>query len=120
MVSIPSILLKRLYVANSLKNDGASFVFQLQNQIATGTVTGLSQLVVDGQPCALDDVTIAAGSDALLAPDLSDAVPVTFTVGSRVTVRVPGALPAGEHTIEITVQTREAGALTVPVADQLS
>ena len=120
MVSIPSILLKRLYVANSLKNEGASFAFQLQNQIATGTVVGLSHLAVDGQPRALDGVTIAADSDARPASDLSDAAPLTFAVGSRVTVRVPGALTAGEHSIEITVQTREAGSLTVPVADQLS
>ena len=120
MASIPPILLRKLYVPGSLKNEGDLFVFCLQNQIADGTVTGLSRLVADGQDRALDDITMAVGVETRAAGDLSDDAPLAFAVGAVATVRVPGALPPGEHTIEVAVHTREIGPLVFPVIDTVS
>jgi hypothetical protein len=117
MVSIPPVLLKRLYVASSLRNEGASFSFQLYNQIATGTVVGLSHLTVDGQAYDLDGVTLTVGDETCPATSISADTPLAFPVGSKATIRVPGELAHGRHAVEVTVQTREAGSLTCPVID---
>ncbi len=120
MASIPPVLLTKLYVTHSLRNQGDGFTFQLENQIATGTVTGVARLTVDGVARPLDGVTIAAGDETRSALSLSDQAPVAFAVGTTVTLSVPGTLSAGEHTIEVTIDTREVGALTFPVTDTIS
>ena len=93
MASIPPVLLIKLYVTHSLRNQGDGFTFQLENQIAAGTVT--AHLTVDGVARPLDGVTIVTGDE------------------TRSALSVPGALSAGEH-------TREVGALTFPVTDTIS
>ena len=120
MVSIPPILLKKLYVRGSLENREDTFTFQLQNQIATGTVVGLSRLTVDGEERSLNGVAIATGDDTRDAIDLSERAPLAFAVGERATICVPGPLSAGRHSVQITVLTHEVGPLTFPVADTIA
>ncbi|MBL7199116.1 MAG: hydroxymethylglutaryl-CoA reductase [Anaerolineae bacterium] len=120
MATIPPILLRKLYVPNSLRNQGEQFSFQLRNQIAPGTLVGLSRLMVNGEDRPLDGVTLTTEGGTRRACGLSDDAPLAFEVGEQVTVSVPGTLAAGEHTIQITVQTREVGPLTFPVMDSVA
>jgi hypothetical protein len=119
MVSIPPILLKKLYVPNSLQNRGEGFVFQIRNQIAQGTLVGLSRLIVNGEERSLDGVSIAANGETRSFAEVSGDSPMVFEVGEAVTIYVPGTLTAGACAIEITVNTREIGPLTFQVADQV-
>ena len=120
MATIPPILLRKLYVPNSLRNQGEQFSFQLRNQIAPGTLVGLPRLAVDGEDRPLDGVTLTTKAGTRCACGLSDDAPLAFEVGELVTVSVPGTLTAGEHTIRITVQTSEVGPLTFPVVDSVT
>ncbi len=117
MVSIPPILLRKLYVPKSLANGQGWFVFELRNQIATGTVLGVSRLIVDDQERGLEGVAVATGGETRAAPSISADTPLAFAVGAGLRFRVLGTLAAGEHTIEVTVQTQEAGPLTVSFRD---
>ena len=84
------------------------------------TVAGLSRLAVDGEEQALDGVTMVVGTEARAASDLSDDRPLAFAVGAVATIRVPGALPPGEHTSEVAVNTGEVGPLVFPVVDTVA
>jgi hypothetical protein len=119
MASIPPVLLSKLYVADSLQNQDNGFTFQLQNRIATGTVIGLSSLTVDGIAQPLDSVTVMTENESRSALSVSDQAPVTFAAGTTVTLSASGPLSAGKHTIEVTINTREVGALTFPVTDTI-
>jgi hypothetical protein len=120
VVTIPPILLRKLYVPNSLRNQGEQFSFQLRNQIAPGTLVGLSRLTVNGEDRPLDGVTLTTRAGTRCAGGLSDDTPLAFEVGELVTVSVSGTLTTGEHTIQVTVQTYEVGPLTFPVMDSVT
>jgi hypothetical protein len=120
VAGIPPILLKRLYVPHSLVNRGDGFSFQLRNPIAPGTLVGLSRVTVNGIERSLDGATIAIEGETRSAAEISHASPLAFQVGTSATVYVPGPLHAGQHTIEVTVNTQEIGTVTFPVTDTLS
>lgn len=120
MVHIPLALLRRLYVAHSLKNQGEGFVFQFQNKVTEGMLVGLSQLVVDGVERSLEGATISARDEERPIVQLTPDRPMTFPAGVTVTFHVAGPLPPGEHTITFTLQTREIGPVPFSIADTVA
>lgn len=49
MISVPSFLLKRLYVKGSLQNNEQGFQFQLKNTLGSGYGNELLPLTLDGK-----------------------------------------------------------------------
>ncbi len=122
MSSVPTFLLKKLYVKGSLKNTATGFELTIQNTLAPGTIVGLAPLQVDGIEYPLEQTKMAlpAGHQAS-ALDVSTESPLRFGLGDKVTIQVEGkALPAGLHKLTISPKTKEAGILQIPVEDTIA
>jgi alpha-galactosidase len=122
MAVIPSFVLKKLYVKGSLRNTPEGCSFSLQNNIATGTVSQLYDLEIDGVAYPLERLTIQlpdGSQHAVTAAGLE--TPLSLTVGLPVTVAVKGEhLAPGKHTLRFAFRVSELGDLQVEVADTLS
>ena len=120
MPAVPAFMLKKLYLKGSLKNTERGFQFQIRNTLAPGTITAVEPVVVDGVAHLLAD-TLVGAKESIPATDISKERPVVFGINSLVTMSVNGAqLAAGEHTVVIGVQTKEAGELKWDVTDTVA
>ena len=121
MSSVPSFLLKKLYVKKSLRNTAAGFELTIQNTLAPGTIMGLAPLQVDGVAYPLEQTeAILPDGSKHSATEVSPQEPVRFAVGDRVTLVVTAEpLPAGLHKLIISAKTKEAGNLQIPAEDTI-
>jgi hydroxymethylglutaryl-CoA reductase (NADPH) len=100
-MTIPKVLLKRLYTEGSLKNTDAGAQFALKNRLSDVEVVGLGTVAIDGRPAAIRH-------------------PLPFPLGSTVTVETDGVeLPRGRHEIEIAFETRPFGTVKFKVQDAI-
>ena len=120
MPAVPAFMLKKLYLKGSLKNTEQGFQFQIRNTLAPGTITAVEPVVVDGVGHLLAD-TLLVAKEPMPATDINKERPVAFGINTLVTMVVKGAqLAAGEHTVVIGVQTKEAGELKWDVTDTVA
>ncbi len=112
--------LKKLYVAGSLKNQGEGFVFQVKNLIDSGSISGITKFTVDGEPRPLTGATIEVNSKVRPVAEITWANPLYVNYGAVLTIYVPGALSAGEHTIVMQVNVPELGSLGFPITDTVA
>ena len=112
-------MLKKMYVAGSMVNQGDGFVFQIKNLIDSGTVSGVTKLLVDGEERLLDGVTLQMQEVVRPATEITWSASAYVGYGTTVTVYIPGNLEPGEHTINVRVNTVEAGALSIPITATL-
>jgi len=121
MPTIPSALLKKLYVRGSLKNTENGFEFALKNTLAPGTIVGIRSLVVDGQKVDGSRVEVAFGGKTWALEHITLQNPLDFVVNLVVTVRVKGApLASGTHRILIVPNTKEVGELDIEISDEVA
>lgn len=121
MTLVPHFLLRRMYVSGSLCATAHGVSFQLQNVLGPGHITRFEQVSLNGTVYAAAVIRIALGNaEGLSADSLSDAAPLAVTMGAVATCEILGAsLPPGRHQIQIAVVTREAGAVSLTVDDDL-
>ncbi|UCC64676.1 MAG: hypothetical protein JSV36_06420 [Anaerolineae bacterium] len=113
-------MMQRMYVKGSLKNQGSGFVFQVKNLIDSGSVSGVAKLAVDGEQLALDGATIELGGKVRQVSEISWSAPIYVSYGATATFFVPGALPAGEHTLNVQLNVPELGRLSLPITDMVT
>ena len=113
-------MLQRMYVKGSLQNQGDGFVFQIKNLIDSGSVSGIAKVAVDGEECSLDGATIELNGKVRQVSEVSWSSPVYVPYGATLTIYVPGALAAGEHTINTQVNVPEMGRLSMPITDTVA
>jgi len=113
-------MLKRMYVKDSLQNQGEGFVLQIKNTIDSGSMSGVSKLAVDGEERSLDGVTVQLGDKVSPAAEISWSKPLYVSYGATLTIYVPGALEAGEHTINLQFNVPELGRLSMPITDTIA
>jgi len=117
---VPSYMLKRIYVVGSLKNVEGGFQFALKNNIASGTLVGLSKVEVDGVAVGPENIMAGKGEATAKASEMSYQKPVYFNVGDTFVVKVLGqTLKAGAHEISLTINASEIGHLTLPISDTI-
>ena len=118
---IPSILLKRLYTRNSLRNTDTGFTFSLKNRLADATFTGLALIKIDGQAYPAEAFRLELdGQEALPVSDISASQPLAFPLRRSVRVYATAKpLSAGRHLIELTLQSLPFGKITLTVEDEL-
>lgn len=122
MGSLPTFLLKKLYVKGSLKNTTTGFELAIQNTLAPGNIAGLIPLKVDNveYPLAQTKIILPDGRE-VSAADVSAATPMRFAMGEKVTIRVEGQpLSAGAHTLTISPKTKEVGILEISAQDTVA
>jgi alpha-galactosidase len=93
--------------------------FTVQNEIASGTVTRIHSLEIDGIPYPLEEaVGLGPDGTARRLASISLQAPLPLAVGSSITMRLPGTrLQSGEHAIKLRLETRELGDLEIKVSD---
>ena len=117
----PPFVLAKLYVKGSLKNAEKGLEFSLKNVVDSGTVVEFGPVSVDGTPYDAAALTIVTGSSERSGDQVTRQSPMPVYVGSAFTIRVDGvALAAGEHTINVSVLTREIGRIHFDVNDTLA
>jgi len=115
-VRVPSFMLKKLYVSDSLTSTDDGFCFELENTLATSTIVGPPTIEIDGTPV---DVTFTMDGETVDAADISEDDPYDFDKGAEVLVEGDEELDEGAHTIRIETPTDEWDTLDFEVEDTL-
>lgn len=119
-MQIPAFLLRKLYIKGSLENVDEGFSFKIKNSLAPGTTTAVAPIKVNGNEYALDSTTIRSTDGEILGSDVSEDNTFPIKVGVEIEIFVKGnPLPEGEHTIDISLTTKEAGTLAFDVKDSI-
>ena len=117
----PPFVLAKIYVQGSLKNTEKGVEFTLKNVVDSGTLVEFGPVTVDGKAYEAAAIAIVTGSSERGGDQVTRQNPMPVYVGSAFTIRVNGdPLAAGEHTISVSVLTREIGRLHFEVKDTLA
>ncbi len=120
---VPGFLVRRFYVAGSLRNTATGFQLQAHNEMGDGTLVGVTRIAVDG--VTMDPAGIIAQSDgtdeSIRATDISRASPVHVARGQRVTLHVTAEpLSPGRHELEVELLELNLGALQLAITESVA
>ncbi|MHA1500670.1 MAG: hypothetical protein ACTSSB_02385 [Candidatus Heimdallarchaeota archaeon] len=115
---IPKFMLKKLYVANSLKQDGDKITFQILNNLYPGTITGADPVKIDELAFDLSKIKIVYNGETIAADQISKDNPFPLTKGVTFTFLIEGVIQPGKHKIEFNFHTKEAGSIAFDVEDE--
>lgn len=116
---IPQLLLRKLYTYGSLRNSAEGLVFSLKNRLNDVTLTRLVSIRLDKLDIPAEDLEIDVGDGKWRpATAISATQPEEFPLKAVAFVRAPGK-QAGEglHNLEITIEVKGMGSLTIKVED---
>jgi hydroxymethylglutaryl-CoA reductase (NADPH) len=119
-LQIPTFLLRKLYVKGSLENVDDGFLFKLKNTISLATAVHIEPMKVDGNEYPLDATIISSEDGETAGNEISEGNAFPIKVGLEITIHVKGEqLSEGEHTIDISLTTKEVGKLAFDVTDTI-
>ncbi|MFW9832922.1 MAG: hydroxymethylglutaryl-CoA reductase [Candidatus Thorarchaeota archaeon] len=119
-MQIPAFLLRKLYIKGSLENVEGGFSFKLKNSLSPGTTTAVAPIKVNGDEYSLDSTTIKSVDGEVKGSEISEDNTFPIKVGVEIEIFIEGEpLPEGEHTIDISLKTKEAGTLAFDVKDSI-
>jgi hydroxymethylglutaryl-CoA reductase (NADPH) len=120
-MKIPSLILKQMYTLGSLENAEDGVRFSLKNRLSNATLTGLSEVRIDGRPVPIDCLTLEINGDqvaaAAVGPNSAIAFPLARVV--RLHARVE-PLEKGQHEIALAFEASPFGALSFKVKDAIA
>lgn len=121
-MTIPTLLLKKLYTHNSLKNTATGAQFALKNRLSDAELVSVGGLAIDGKTVVLDRVRLDLDDGRIVTPSqVNGSHPIPFPLRSVVTVRTDERkLCLGKHEIEMAFDTRPFGPLRFKVEDAIS
>jgi len=112
-LAIPTALLRRFYVGQSLRNKDDGFEFKLANRIAPTTILSLGPIEVDGEVFAPDQVVVHTSKSRPASAIREDAA-LFLNMGTVMTLSIPGKrLPPGRHQIVVHALTKEVGPVSI-------
>ncbi len=118
-MEIPPFMLKKLYVKGSLKKTSNGVSFTLKNAIASAHLVGIDSLTIGGISCA-DKCRLKVGDKEVNREDIKPDNPLYFDVKDKADIIVEDVdLQEGEHEINVAIQTKEVGPLTITATDAL-
>ena len=121
MITVPSFLLKRLYVKGSLQNNSDGFQFEIENKLGSGYGNELKPLTLDGQAIPLEDSSFRLESSETLFTEVSRDKPFTLPMNKKLTIKVKGvAITEGAHKIGMSFVAEGLGQLGFEVNDVVS
>jgi hydroxymethylglutaryl-CoA reductase (NADPH) len=119
-MSVPSFLLKKLYVKGSLKNTADGFEFALKNNLAPGSLIGLGPITLDGADIAPAAITMKSAQGQVRGDQISSRSPVLFGMNVEAKIFVQGPqLAPGAHHVVVAVMTREIGRIEIDLTDNV-
>lgn len=116
---LPKFMLKKMYQKGSLQQEGEQFSFKIINNIASGTVINVDPLKVDEKEYGPSEITIVTAEEQLPCSNVSKNNPFKLAKGKEVRFNIKGKLETGEHKLEISFKTKEAGKIAFDVKDEL-
>jgi len=118
-LAIPTALLRRFYLENSLRNTESGFEFRLDNRIAPTTIVSLGPIEVDGELFAPDQIMVRA-SKARPASSIQERSPFLLRMAKQMTLSVPGHfLAPGPHQVVVHAVTKEVGPVSIEFEDSM-
>ncbi|HID91330.1 TPA: hypothetical protein EYP44_05160 [Candidatus Bathyarchaeota archaeon] len=127
-MAVPKSLLRGLYLRGSLRNldidgDGKpdAFSFSIRNTLAPVNVSAPLAVKVDATEYPPSAITLRVGETVVKGSDITPERTLLVKVGYEIafTIESESGLPPGKHTIEISVDTMEAGKISFDVEDEL-
>ncbi|MHA2359601.1 MAG: hydroxymethylglutaryl-CoA reductase [Candidatus Thorarchaeota archaeon] len=119
-MQIPAFLLRKLYIKGSLENVEGGFSLKIKNSLAPGTTTAVAPIKVNGNEYGLDATIIRSEDGEILGSDISEDNTFPIKVGVEIEIFIKGEpLPEGEHKIDLSLKTKEAGTLAFDVTDSI-
>ncbi|HEV2688387.1 MAG TPA: hydroxymethylglutaryl-CoA reductase [Bryobacteraceae bacterium] len=121
-MTIPTLILKKLYTHSSLKNTSAGAQFALKNRLSDAELVRVGRLAIDGKVVAADHIRLDLADGRVVTPaQVDEAHPIPFPLRSVVTVRTEEPeLCFGKHEIDIAFDARPFGRLHFKVEDAIS
>jgi len=121
MISIPSFLLKRLYVKNSLINCGRGFEFKLRNSLGSGYAHKMYPLILDGNTIPLLSTFFILDERKVSFAEVDRENTFTLAMNKNITIRSDNfSLEPGPHTIVMSFEVPGLGTLKFDFIDNLS
>jgi hydroxymethylglutaryl-CoA reductase (NADPH) len=118
MISVPSLLLKRLYVKGSLRNNEQGFQFELKNTLGSGYGNELLPLTLDGKELPKENSHFILGDEEVPFSAVSKERPFTLPMNKTLTILVKGVtLSEGPHKIGMSFVAAGLGKLGFEVPD---
>lgn len=118
MVTIPSFLLRRLYVQGSLLNADHGVQFQLLNKMGTGYARRLLPLDLDGQEVPIASCAFQVDGKEYPFSDISASAPFALDLNKATVVTIAGVTLTKEpHTIGMGFEVPGLGVLKFDFTD---
>ncbi len=119
-MQIPTFLLRKLYVKGSLENVEDGFQFKIKNSLSPGTAVAIEPIRVDDKEYPLENTLVMSDGNEVPAGNVTETNAFPIKVGVEITIKVKAdPLPTGEHKIDISIMTKEAGKLAFDVKDTI-
>ena len=90
MVSVPSFLLRRLYLKKSLANTEDGFQFQIRNRLGSGYAYKVWPLTVDGDEVPADDTVFEMEGEATPFSQVNRDRTFSLAMNRTITISVTG------------------------------
>jgi hydroxymethylglutaryl-CoA reductase (NADPH) len=119
---IPQLLLRQLYTFGSLTNTTDGAHFSLKNRLSDVTLTRIVRVRIGALDFHAKDLQVDMGDGRWRpATDVSPERPEEFPLRKVAHLRAPGrVLPDGTHEIEISIEVKGVGALSIKVKDHVA
>jgi len=119
-LAIPTALLRRFYVRNSLQNNDEGFSFKLTNRIAPTTLVSLGPVEIDGALYAPDQLTVISNHPRS-ATDIREGSPLFLPIGKKILLSLmPNQLKQGNHHVVLHAVTLEVGPVMIEFDDAIT
>ena len=121
MVSVPSFLLRKLYVKGSLKNTDKGFQFQLRNSLGSGYAHKMMALEVDDRILDITNCFFWQNEKRQCFDQVSTSNTFTLAMNSDITIQVDNLeLGSNPHKITMAFDVPGLGNLKFNFTDQTS
>ena len=121
MVSVPSFLLRKLYVKGSLKNTDKGFQFQLRNSLGSGYAHKMMALEVDDRILDITNCFFWQNEKRQCFDQVSTSNTFTLAMNSDITIQVENIeLDSNPHKITMAFDVPGLGNLKFNFTDQTS
>jgi len=121
-ISIPPIIMNRIYSLGSMKNLENGLTFNIKNPMKDALLTGISGITINAEAIPLDTVTVKNNGSRLNACEINSKQPLDFPMGQNIEFHLSGmALSRNtEHSISISCHTDPYGLLTLEAKDSVT
>ena len=121
MVTVPSFILRRLYVKGSLRNTAEGFQFSLCNKLGAGYARKLMPITINGETAAIEDSYFYADDARHSFQDVSNGTPLSLALNRTTVISIEGhTLGDGPQTIGMSFEVPGLGMLKFDFTDAVT